>query len=164
MRALVLMLLAVSAVRGEICDFCVKDKAQSEVTLGLCNRTSIGWRAYYDAKGVFHSNDPNYSICDYECSRGHQYTRKLGPGNRVGPAELINLNVEIQSLVSTTAPMVVVRPKAVPTRILVCAINSVRFLALKEQFINCQRGNCASTTTMDNTATLQKLFESIECK
>lgn len=150
------LVLLATAVAAEICPFCVKEKAKSEVTPGLCTRTQIGWRTYYDVSGTLRDDDPNYSMCDFECSRGHRYNRKIGPGNKVGAANIVDFQPP-----SLAPPAQRARPAAI--RPLTCTIDSIKFQGAKMAFMDCRRGNC-NGKPLDLTAMMERLFESIECR
>jgi hypothetical protein len=172
MKLIPILLLASSALSAEICPFCQKDKAKSEVApTGVSTRTQMPWRAYWDTAGVWHDDGPKFSLVDYVCTRGHEYKRKLGPGNMIGYAELVNFDPTPQT-VQQRAPRSVRKAPGVPTapgfpsptiRPLECTINSIQFQAAKMVFMDCRRGNC-NGKPMDLAAVVEKLFEAVECR
>jgi hypothetical protein len=164
-----LLLLAASVLLAEICPYCVREKAKSRVVPGLCTRTALGYQPYYDEAGVLHDEDPNYSVCDFECSRGHLYKRRIGPGKFVGPAEPQGDVQVLQTTMGLTSRLVLPhrhppdKPIS-PKRVLTCTINAEEFQALKEGFVGCQRGNCTSSPMPDAAVMLRQFFDTVECR
>jgi hypothetical protein len=140
----------------EVCPFCANEKQKSRVYAGLpCTRTQIPWKAYYDEGGQLHDDDPNYSICDYQCTRGHSYYRQLGPGMFIGEATLRSF------LPAISTPSI--RAGAIQGSSLTCSIDAAKFQKLKEAYMNCTRGN-AIATTCSPWGMLGQLLEAVGCQ
>lgn len=55
------------------CPECVKEGLVSRVLVGSTMVTCLGWTAYYDEAGHYHSHNPNSHVTGYVCSRGHSW-------------------------------------------------------------------------------------------
>lgn len=56
------------------CPICVEQGRKSRLYGGMGTRTAMGWTAFYDEDGAFHSHDPNWGAYGYQCSNGHSLT------------------------------------------------------------------------------------------
>ncbi len=65
-----------SLVNGR-CSVCVAEGQTSTVEVGLCTRTLLGGSSGYDKDGKPFYDDPNWTTCDYTCSRGHRLTARF---------------------------------------------------------------------------------------
>lgn len=74
---------------GVRCVKCVEEGATSRVYAPMGGTTTLmGFSAYYDEQGVFHSHDPNWRGEEWSCSRGHRwhvgYTHRCPAGDYGG--------------------------------------------------------------------------------
>lgn len=66
-----------------ICRRCQSEGTVSKVYDKGCSSTLMGFDAYYDEEGLYHSHDPNQRYCAYVCSNGHSFdvVRRASCGN-----------------------------------------------------------------------------------
>lgn len=57
-----------------ICTQCKEKGLSSKISIGNSQTTCLGSLPSYDENGVYHSNDPNTTTTNYECSNGHKWS------------------------------------------------------------------------------------------
>ncbi len=56
------------------CPICEKRDRRSRVYVVSTMTTLMGYQPYYDENGVFHNDDPNHVLTEYECSNQHKFS------------------------------------------------------------------------------------------
>lgn len=84
------------------CPTCVEQETKSCVYPGMGSVTMMGWQAYYDEDGMYHSHDPNWTTTGYRCSEGHYWQ---GIGQTACPNCIFGREQEILRMTRTADGM-----------------------------------------------------------
>ena len=56
------------------CPECIKEDKRSRVYIGGSTTTLMSTNSFYDENGDGHLHDPNTTLTEYRCNRGHHWT------------------------------------------------------------------------------------------